>query len=86
MPLLPAAVQLAILHCYLLQLARRTHLLVSLVSYAFSQKDLAFPSDISIWCDAGAASWGATMENQKLQAQGFFPPELWHALAHPVAH
>ena len=37
-----------------------------------------FTSDISIWCDAGAASWGATMENQNLQAQGFFPPELWH--------
>ena len=33
-----------------------------------------FTSDISIWCDAGAASWGTTMENQKLQAQGFFPP------------
>ena len=37
-----------------------------------------FTYDISIWCDAGAESWGATMENQKLQAQGFFPPELWH--------
>jgi len=37
-----------------------------------------FTSDISIWCDAGAAIWGATMENKKLQAQGFFPPELWH--------
>jgi hypothetical protein len=37
-----------------------------------------FTSDISIWCDAGATSWGATMENKKLQAQGFFPPELWH--------
>jgi len=35
-----------------------------------------FTSDISIWCDAGAASWGATMENQKLQAQGYFPLEL----------
>jgi hypothetical protein len=46
--------------------------------YAFSQKiwPSPFTSDISIWCDAGAASWGATMENQKLQAQGFFPPEL----------
>jgi len=37
-----------------------------------------FTSDISIWCDAGATSRGATMENQKLQAQGFFLPELWH--------
>ena len=35
-------------------------------------------SDISIWCDVGATSWGATIENKKLQAQGFFPPELWH--------
>ena len=33
--------------------------------YAFSQKiwPSPFTSDISIWCDAGAASWGATMEN-----------------------
>ena len=37
-----------------------------------------FTSDISIWCDAGAASSNATMENQKLQARVFFPSELWH--------
>ena len=47
-----------------------------------------FTSDISIWCDAGAASWGATMENQKLQAQGFFLvfSPLSCGMAHPAAH
>ena len=47
-----------------------------------------FTSDIFIWCDAGAASWGATMENQKLQAQGFFLvfSPLSCGMAHPAAH
>jgi len=37
-----------------------------------------FTSDISIWCDAGANSWGATMGDQGVQAQGFFPDCLRH--------
>jgi hypothetical protein len=80
MPLLPAAVQLGILRCSLTACETNSPTgptcLVRISAKKFGLPP--FTSDISIWCDAGAASWGATMENQNLQAQGFFPPKLWH--------
>jgi len=39
-----------------------------------------FTSDISIWYDAGAASWGATMENQNCRHKVFYPPSCGMAL------
>jgi len=44
-----------------------------------------FTSDISIWCDAGATSWGATIENKKnCRHKVSSPPSC--GMAHPVAH
>ena len=43
-----------------------------------------FTSDISIWCDAGATSWGATMRIKNCRHKVSSPPSC--GMAHPVAH